>query len=95
MYKCWENPRGKLQGDLTRMRTESTYKSLWIFFLICCSTFSFLPNMGLRLTLEYITHDSSLVPPFTHLYGTRLKSPSGRLSIQGQTVLAQAANHRL
>jgi len=44
--------------------------------------------VGLRLTLEttlihssssgsiikpeYITHDPSLVPPFTHLYGTRL-----------------------
>jgi len=26
-----------------------------IFFLICCSTFSFLPNVGLRLTLEYLT----------------------------------------
>jgi len=72
---------------------------LRVFFLICCSTFSFLPNVGLRLTLEYltispssespfhigtlplerkhsqpeyITHDPSLVPPFTHLYGTRL-----------------------
>jgi len=74
---------------------------LWVFFLICCSTFSFLPNVGLRLRLgyltispsseshtsttlihsplsgsklkpEYITHDPSLVPPFTHLYGTRL-----------------------
>jgi len=73
---------------------------LRVFFLICCSTFSFLSNVGLRLTLEYltispsskspsstlihfpssgsilkpeyITHDPSLVPPFTHLYGTRL-----------------------
>jgi len=74
---------------------------LQVFFLICCSTFSFLPNVRLRLTLEYltispssvspssttlihspssgkhsqpehITYDSSLVPPFTHLYGTRL-----------------------
>ena len=69
---------------------------LRIFFLICCSTFSFLSNVGLRLTFEYltispssvspsstlihspsskpeyITHDPLLVPPFTHLYGTRL-----------------------
>ena len=29
---------------------------LWVFFLICCSTFSFLPNVGLRLTLEYLTN---------------------------------------
>ena len=28
---------------------------LRVFFLICCSTFSFLPNMELRLTLEYLT----------------------------------------
>jgi len=26
---------------------------LWVFFLICCSTFSF--NVGLRLTLGYLT----------------------------------------
>jgi len=95
------------------MRHEPTYKGmtppltqnlktlgLWVFFLICCSTFSFLPDVGLRFTLEYLTitpssegpsstlkhspssgsilkpeyiiHDPSLVPPFTHLYGTRL-----------------------
>jgi len=97
---------------------------LWVFFLICCSTFSFLPNVRLKLTLEYLTispssespsstlihspssgsifkpeyiiHDPLLVPPFTHLYGTRLPEISiRRLSIQGQTVLAQAANQRL
>jgi len=28
---------------------------LWVLFLICCSTFLFLPNVGLRLTLEYLT----------------------------------------
>jgi len=28
----------------------------WVFFLICCSTFSFLHNVRLRLILEYITH---------------------------------------
>jgi len=95
------------------MKTEPTYKGmtppstqnlkalgLWVFFHIYCSTFSFLPNVGLRLTLEYLTissssegpsstlkhspssgsilkleyiiHDPSLVPLFTHLYGIRL-----------------------
>ena len=98
---------------------------LWVFFLICYSTFSFLPNVGLRLTLEYLTispssesHSSStlihspsngsILNPSTllmtpHLYRRShtytghacLKSPSGRLSIQGQTVLAKAANQRL
>jgi len=52
------------------MRTESNpYKEmtppltqnlkalgLWVFFLICCSTFSFLLNVGLRLTLGYLTN---------------------------------------
>jgi len=28
---------------------------LWVFFLICCSTFSFLLNVGLRFTLGYLT----------------------------------------
>jgi len=79
---------------------------LWVFFLICYSTFSFLPNVGLRLTLEYltispssespsstlihspssgnilkpeyITHDPSLVPPFTHLNETCLPETSIR-----------------
>jgi len=54
------------------MRTKPTYKGmtppstqnlkvlgLWVFFLICCSTFSFLPNVGLTLTLEYLTISSS------------------------------------
>jgi len=57
--------RGGNRGDLTRMRQEpNPYKGmtppstqnlkalgLWVFFLICCSTFSFIPNVGLRLTL--------------------------------------------
>ena len=29
---------------------------LWVFFLICCLTFSFLLNVGLRLTLRYLTN---------------------------------------
>jgi len=33
---------------------------LWVFFLICCSTFSFLLNVGLRLTLGYLTRSCSV-----------------------------------
>jgi len=36
---------------------------LRVLFLICCLTFSFLPNVGLRLTLEYLTISSSSVSP--------------------------------
>jgi len=64
------NPRGQNRGDLTRMRTEpNPYKGmtplstqnlkalgLWVFFLICCPTFSFLLNVGHRLTLGYLTN---------------------------------------
>jgi len=81
------------------MRQEPTYKGmtppltqnlkalgLRVFFLICCSTFSFLSNVGLIhspssrsiLKPEYITHDPSLVPPFTHLNGTRFSETSVR-----------------
>ena len=136
---CWENTRGK-PGRSQTMRTEPiSYKGmtppstqnlkaldLRVFFLICCSTFSFLPNVGLRLTLEYLTISPSSVSPSSttlihspssgkhsqpeyiihdplHLYRRShtytghacLKSTSGRLSIHGQTVLAQAANQRL
>ena len=154
---CWENPRGKHWGDLynenwakpiSGMTPPSTQNlkalSLWVLFLIYCSTFSFLPNVGLRLTLEYLTILDSFLPnvelrltlkyltispssvslssttlihfpssgsilnPSTllmapHLYRRSytytghacLKSPSGRLLIQSQTILAQAANQRL
>jgi len=73
------------------MITEPTYKGmtppstqnlkalgLWVFFLICCSTFSFLFNVGLRLTLGYLTviaqnptsllHAVSLVKLFEEKY---------------------------
>ena len=36
---------------------------LWVFFLIYWSTFSFLPNVGLRLTLEYLTISPSSESP--------------------------------
>jgi len=120
------------------MRHEPTYKGmtppsiqnlkalgLRVFFLIYCSTFSFLSNVELRLTLEYLTispssesHSSTtlihspraeafsnlstlLMTPhlyhrsYTYTGHACLKSPSGRLSIQGQTVLAKAVNQRL
>ena len=128
---------GKHRGDLTRMRTKPTYKGmtqpstknlkalgLWVFFHIYCSTFSFLRNVGLILTLEYLTiSPSSKSPSSTLIYPPRaetisnlstllttphlyhrlhtytghacLKPPSGRLSIQGQTVFTKAANQRL
>jgi len=35
---------------------------LRIFFLIGCSTFSFLPNVRLRLTLEYLTKSIPYAP---------------------------------
>ena len=68
-YHLLGNPRGQNWGDLTRMKTEpnphkrmtppSTQNlkalGLWVFFLICCSTFSLLLNVGLRLTLGYRT----------------------------------------
>jgi len=118
----WANPYQGMTPPSTQNLKEL---DLWVFFLICCSTFSFLPNVGLRLTLEYLTIPPSSVSPSSttlihfplsgsilnpstllmtpHLYcrshtytgHTCLKSPSGRLSIQSQTVLAQAANQRL
>ena len=55
---------GKITRRSTRMRIESTHIKLGVFFLICCSTFSFLLNMELRLTLEYLT-----ISPSSHLLG--------------------------
>jgi len=95
---------------------------LCVFILICCLTFSFLPNVELTLTLEYLTiSPSSESPSYTLIHSPSSESPleqkqttpylyrrwhtytghaclkplSGRLSIQGQNVLAQAENHWL
>jgi len=46
--------------------------SLWVFFLICCSTFSFLLNVGLRFTLGYLTISLSS----ERLSSTLIRSPS-------------------
>ena len=45
---------------------------LWVFFLIYCSTFSFLPNVRLRLILEYLTISPSSESPSS----TLIHSPS-------------------
>ena len=88
------------QWELTRPHKRMTPPStqnlkalgLWVFFLIYCSTFSFLPNMGLRLT--WIPNNLPL--KWESLLGYAcLKPPSKRLSIQSQTVLARAVNQRL
>ena len=66
---CLENPRGHNRGNLTRRRNgPNIHKGmtppltqnlkavgLWVFFLIYCLTFSFLFNVGLRLTLGFLT----------------------------------------
>jgi len=44
-----------LNKEMTPPSTQNLKAlDLWVFFLICCSTFSFLLNVKLRLTLEYI-----------------------------------------
>ena len=126
---------------------------LWVFFLICCSTFSFLFDVGLKLTLGYLTissssespsstlihyhssgsifkheyhthkrsslvtclpevsakktfntgiqlYSSELVPPFTHLNGTRLPETSARKTFDTAIQLYSSepvttTNHRL
>jgi len=59
---------------------------LWALILIWCSTFSILVNVGLRLTLGFLTISPSRVSPFNHI-GTlplQRKHPQPRgLSIQG------------
>jgi len=48
---------------------------LWVFFFICCLTFSFLPNVGLRLTLEYPT----ISPSSESLSSILMHSPSSHI----------------
>jgi len=64
-----KNPREKHWGDLKQWELshtiykewhhlqQKTFKTLglWVFFFICCSTFSFLFNVGLKFTLEFLT----------------------------------------
>jgi len=60
---------------------------LWVFFLLYVAQLSHSYSMlsGIIFKYEYLNHkQSSLVPPFTHLNGTRLpETSSARLSIQG------------
>jgi len=68
---CWENTREKLERSHKNETRANPYKGmtppstqnlktlgLRVFFLTCCSTFSFLSNVGLRLILEYLTISS-------------------------------------
>ena len=77
------------------MRTEPTYKGmtppstqnlkaldLWVFFLIYCSTFSFIPNVGFRLTLEYLT----ISPSSESLFSTLIHSPFERKHSQPEYI---------
>ena len=56
-----ENLKNEIRANLYKgMMSPSTQNllktlDLWVLFLICCSTFSFILNVGLRLTLEYLT----------------------------------------
>jgi len=81
-----KNLRGETLGRLNAVRQESNpYKgmtppsiqnlkalSLWVFFFICFSTFSFLLNVGLRLALGYLTISPSSETPSS----TLVHSPS-------------------
>jgi len=81
--ECWKISRGntkKITEPTYKGMTPSSTQNLkalglwvffhlglWVFFLICCSTFSFLSNVGLRLTLEYLTISPSSVSPSSTL----------------------------
>jgi len=67
---CWENPRG-ITGEISQegeMGQTYIHKGmtppltqnlkaigLWVIFFIYCLTFLFLFNVGLRLTLGFLT----------------------------------------
>ena len=49
-------PESNQYKGLTPLPTQNLKRmSLWVFFLIRCSTFSFLHNVGFTLTLEFPT----------------------------------------
>jgi len=52
----WVNPYKRMTPPSTQ---NLKALCLRVFFLICCSTFSFLPNVRLRLTLEYLTSSNT------------------------------------
>jgi len=49
---------------------------LWVFFLICCSTISFLLNVELRLTLGYLQSPLQLRVPSTLVHSPSNTSTS-------------------
>jgi len=59
-YQGDKKKRMRQEPDLNKRMTPSSTQNfkaldLWVFFLIWCSTFSYLLNVGLRLTLRYLT----------------------------------------
>ena len=67
--ETWANIyKGMIQSSIQNLKALG----LWVFFLIYYSTFLFLPIIGLRLTLEYLTISPSSESPFS----TLIHSPS-------------------
>ena len=62
----------RIESNLYKRMTPPSIQNLkalglWVFFLICCLTFSFLLNVGHRLTLEYLTISPSSESPSSTL----------------------------
>jgi len=55
-YKCVNGGTSEPKEMTPPLTQNFKTLGLWVFFLICCSTFSFLSNMRLKLTLQYLTH---------------------------------------
>ena len=61
---------------------------LWVFFLIYSSIFSFVPNVGFRLRLEYLTISLSSVSSFS----TLIHSPLSGSILNPSTLLMTPLN---
>ena len=66
--KQWELSQNPCKGMTPPLTQNLKALSLWVFFLICCSNFSFVLNVGLRLTLEYLTIFVQVRVPLSHWY---------------------------
>jgi len=120
--------QGQIYKEMAPPSTQNLKAlGLWVFFLIYCSTFSFILNVGLRLTLRYLTISPSSESPF-HIDTLSLERKQFQTWVpysqtiltciavyilkrdtlawnhrqkyfrcrdRYQTILAQAANHRL
>jgi len=69
----WELTEPTYKGMIPPSTQNLKALGLQVFIFICCSTFSFLPNVGLRLTLEYLTISLSSE---SHSSTTLIHSPS-------------------